>query len=137
MKRIEGLEEAFKNAKAVFLTTFDIEGKENSRPMTNYNEDPYSIMWFPTEKGTRKVKDIENNTKVLLTIPGEKRGVFYEIEGEAEFEDQDVVDEKWQWWYLSWRPIQRRRFWFPGTIDNPKRMIINVHPKSVRVIDAK
>ena len=135
MNKMEGLEEAFKNAKEVFLTTFDRDGKEKTRAMTNFNEDPYSVMWFPTEKDTRKVKDIEGNPRVLLTIPCDTCGFFYEIEGEAEFEDPEVV-EKWKWWYLSWRPTQRRRFWFPPTMDDPKRVIINVHPKSVKIVDA-
>ena len=88
MKKMEGLEEAFKEAKEVFLTTFDEDGDENSRAMTNFNEDP------------------------------------------------EVVKEKWKWWYLSWRPTQRRMFWFPPTLDDPKRVIINIHPKSVKVVDA-
>jgi general stress protein 26 len=136
MNKMEGLVEAFKEAKEVFLTTFDEDGTENSRAMTNFNRDPYDVMWFPTEKGTQKVKDIEGNPRVLLTIPCDECGLFYEIEGEAEFEDPEVVKEKWKWWYLSWRPTQRRRFWFPPTLDDPKRVIINVHPKSVKVVDA-
>ena len=88
MKKMEGLEKAFKEAKEVFLTTFDEDGDENSRATTNFNEDP------------------------------------------------EVVKEKWKWWYLSWRPTQRRRFWFPPTLDDPKRVIINIHPKSVKAVDA-
>jgi general stress protein 26 len=137
MQRVEGLEEVFQNTKEVFLTTFDKNGNENSRPMTNYNKDPYSMMWFPTENGTRKVKDIENNPRVLITLPSKEFGKFFEIEGRAEFEDPEVVKQKWEWWYLSWRPGQRRRFWFPGTMDDPKRMIINIYPKLIRIIDTR
>ena len=137
MNRIEGLEEAFKEAKVVFMTTFGKDGKENTRAMMNYNEDPYDVMWFPTEKGTQKVKDIEGDPRVLLTFPCDECGAFYEIEGEAEFEDPEVVKEKWKWWYLSWRPTQRMRFWFPQDMDDPRRVIINIHPRSVRIVDAR
>jgi general stress protein 26 len=136
MNKIEGLEEAFKEAKVVSLTTFDEKGNENTRAMTNFNDDPYSVMWFPTEKGTQKVKDIEGNPRVLLTIPCDECGFFYEIEGEAEFAEPEVVKEKWKWWYLYWRPVQRRRFWFPQTMDDPKRVIININPKAVKIINA-
>lgn len=33
-------------------------------PMTNLNDDPYKIIYFPTHRGTVKAKDIEENQKV-------------------------------------------------------------------------
>ncbi|RLG96633.1 hypothetical protein DRO27_01905, partial [Candidatus Bathyarchaeota archaeon] len=59
MDKLAGLEEAFKKAKVVFMTTYG--EKENTRQMTNYNEDPYVTIWFPTERDTQKVRDIERN----------------------------------------------------------------------------
>jgi general stress protein 26 len=102
--------------------------------MTNFNEDPYSMIWFPTERGTQKVKDIEKNPKIVLTFPAEEKGNFYEIQGTAKFERQEVVDKKWEWWWLSWRPHQRDRFWFRRDRSDPNRVIINVYPESVRVV---
>ena len=99
MEKIPGLEEAFRNAKVVFMTTYD-GNKERTRQMTNYNDDLDGVIWFPTEKDTRKVKDIEKNKKVLLTFPAKKRGEYYEIEGEASFASDDEVMEKWEWWWL-------------------------------------
>jgi len=69
MNEVEGMSEAFRQAKVVFLTTFG-DGEGRSRPMTNLNEDPYGVMWFPTYRDTRKVEDIGKNPKVLLTFPG-------------------------------------------------------------------
>jgi len=132
MDKIEGMAEAFARARVVFLTTF--KGKEErSRQMTNFNENPYEIIWFPTEEGTRKVQDIAKNPRVLVTFPAGKEGVFYEIEGEASMEDRDVVEQKWRWWYLYWRPSQSRRFWF-GPLSAPKRAIINVKPIKARLL---
>jgi general stress protein 26 len=133
LNKISGLEEAFKKTKTVFMTTFS-NGKENTRAMTNFNEDPYSMIWFPTERSTQKVKDIEKNPKILLTFPAEEMGKFYEIEGTAKFERQEIVDKKWEWWWLSWRPHQRDRFWFRRDRSDPNRVIINVFPESVRVV---
>ena len=40
MDKIEGMFEAFKESKVVFLTTYR-NGDEHSRPMTNLNDDPH------------------------------------------------------------------------------------------------
>lgn len=133
MKEIEGMLEDFRQARIVHITTFK-DGEERSRPMTNFNEDPYKMIWFPTHRDSRKVGDIKKNPRVLVTFPSSKEGEYYEIEGKAEFESEAVTAEKWQWWYLYWHPAQRKRFWFPGGGGSPDRVIINVHPKSARVV---
>ena len=133
MNEIEGMSAAFKQAKLVFLTTFS-DGEERSRPMTNFNDDPYNMMWFPTERKSRKVEDIKKTPKALITFPSETADEYYEISGEAKFEDERVTAEKWRWWYLFWHPSQKSRFWFPGGRGSPDRMIINVYPESARVV---
>jgi general stress protein 26 len=133
MNKIEGMLEDFKQAKIVFLTTFST-GEDRSRPMTNFNADPYKRMWFPTYKDTRKVKDIEENPKVLITFPSSREGEFYEIEGKAEFEKEGITAEKWRWWYLYWYPSQSERFLFPGGRRYPDRVIINIQPESARIL---
>jgi len=137
MNEIEGLLEDFQKAKVVYLTTVSEDGKERSRQMTNFNENPYEIMWFPTYRETRKVEDIKKNSKVLVTVPRSNHREYYEIEGTAEFENDEVVAEKWEWWYLYWHPAQRDRFWFPREGSHPERVIINVYPKSVRIVRNK
>ena len=132
MEKIPGLEEAFRNAKVVFMTTYD-GNKERTRQMTNYNDDLDGVIWFPTEKDTRKVKDIEKNKKVLLTFPAKKRGEYYEIEGEASFASDDEVMEKWVWWWLYWHPAQRNRFWSPPQ-RNERRAIINIKPINAKLV---
>ena len=132
MENIQGLEEAFKKAKVVFMTTFHGD-KENTRQMTNFNDNPYIQFWFPTEKDTKKVRDIKTNPKVLITFPAGKRGEFFEIEGEASFADQREVEEKWEWWWLYWHPSQKDRFWFPPSKED-RRVLINIQPKKARLI---
>lgn len=132
MEKIPGLDDAFKKAKVVFMTTYDGE-KENTRQMTNYNDSPYGTIWFPTEKDTQKVRDIGKNNKVLLTFPGTQSGEFYEISGEASFASNREVMQKWEWWWLYWHPSQKNRFWFPKERDD-RRVIINIKPNSVQLI---
>ena len=134
MNKIEGMEKDFKQARLVYITTFSEEGRKRNRAMTNYNEDPYEMMWFPTFKETRKVEDIKRTPKVLITFPSNKRGEFYEIEGTAELEDEEVVRDKWKWWFLYWLPDEE--FHYRITTDAPitNRTIINVIPKSARIV---
>ena len=133
MDEIKGMKEAFEKAKVVFLTTYR-EGKENSRQMTNFNTDPYALMWFPTSSNTRKVKEIEKNSKVLLTFPSSDNGEFFEIEGKADFASKEEVTNKWKWWYLYWHPHQRNRFWFPAGEYSPDKVIINIQPISAKLV---
>ncbi len=133
MNKLDGMSEAFKEAKIIFLTTF-FDGSSRSRQMTNFNESPYETMWFPTEINSKKINDISLNSKVLLTFPALKKGEFFEIEGKAELATQEEVDEKWRWWYLYWHPEQEDRFWFPKGMNDPKRAIINVHSISARLV---
>jgi general stress protein 26 len=131
MDKLAGLEAAFKNAKVVFMTTYG--AKENTRQMTNYNEDPYGVIWFPTEKDTKKVKDIKQNNAVTITFPAEIRGEFYEIKGEASFAPEDEVLAKWEWWWLYWHPSQKNKFWFPRENDE-RRVIINIKPVEAKLV---
>jgi general stress protein 26 len=133
MNEIAGLKEAFREAKVVFLTTFR-DGEEMDRQMTNFNDDPYKRMWFPTDRNSQKVRDIEEDSKVLITFPSSRENEHYEIEGRAEFEDDAVTAQKWKWWYLYWHPAQRKRFWLSGSQNNPDRLIINVYPQSARIV---
>ena len=134
MNKIEGMQNAFKQAKVVFLTTYSEEGVERSRQMTNFNSDTYAVMWFATERGTRKVQDILRDPRVSITFPSSKPGEFYVIEGKAELAPQSGVDEKWRWWWLYWHPSQTNRFWFPAGTNDPKRVIINVSPESTKLV---
>lgn len=42
---------------------------ERSWPMTDLNDDPYGMMYFPTYRDTRKVEGVERDTNVLIVIP--------------------------------------------------------------------
>jgi general stress protein 26 len=137
MQRDKAFEEDFKKAKMVYLVTRGANGKENTRPMTNYSETPYVMIWFPTEKDTQKIKDISINPKVKVLVPSRKKGFYHQIEGKAELEDDSVVQAKWEWWYLSWRPNQRRYFWFPPGLDTDKRTIIKIKPEKRVLVERR
>ena len=96
----EEIIKSYKEAKLVFMVTFDKNDKPHSRPMTNFNENPYETMWFPTATKTQKVAEIKNNQKTLIIFPCKNKDEFYEIEGHSSLASQEEVDEKWVWCYL-------------------------------------
>jgi general stress protein 26 len=118
----------------VYLITFSASGERHSRPMTNFNDDPYVMIWFPTYRDTRKVSDIGANNRVLVIFPGCNTDEFFEIEGKAELASDAVVEDSWRWWYLYWHPEMSDRFWFSHSGKHPERVIINIHPVEVKVL---
>jgi len=72
MNEIKGMAEAFKEARVVYLTTFR-DGEVRSRQMTNLNEDPYRMMWFPTvlrDRGAGGVRVGERDGReVAVVVP--------------------------------------------------------------------
>ena len=138
MEKLQGLVHDFFAAKMVNLITYAEDGSKKSRPMTNFNEDPYTKMWFPTYSTTEKVKDIQRNTKVIVSFPSSTEGKFWEIEGKASFEKEGEVSEKWKWWYLYWHPDAEKHGWGPegdaSYVDH--RRIIDIEPISAKLVDA-
>jgi len=138
MEKTEGLVHDFLAAKMVNLITIAEDGTRRSRPMTNFNEDPYGRMWFPTYKDTEKVKDIKMDHRVVVSFPSSTVGKFWEINGQAGFEGDEVVSEKWKWWYLYWHPDAEKRGWglegYGAYVDH--RALIFVKPIDVKLVEA-
>ena len=136
MQQLEGMHEAFREAKQVFLTTVSKDGEKKTRPMTNYNESPFEKMWFPSFKDTTKIKDIEKNSEVYISFPGEDENKWYKIMGNASLAPWEEVQKMWKWWLLEWVPDEEKR---PLQYDNPflDRSIIWVEPKNAFIDSQK
>jgi len=102
--------------------------------MTNFKDDPYNKIWFPTYRKTRKIKDIIENNKSTIIFPDLEKKFYYEIEGEATFEDPEIVKAKWRWWYLYWHPEIADKFIFSNNTPHPERMIINIKPINAKTL---
>ena len=137
MNRLPGLEKAFKNAKIVWLTTFNEKGDEVDRQMTNYNEDPYSEMWFPTWTDTRKVRHIKNDPRSYITFPSEEENRFFRIQGISRIGDEKTTYEKWKWWYLTWVPGDGGKYGLTGTHGWDTRTILLFTPEIALKMDKK
>ncbi len=133
MKTIEGADEDFRNARVVYVTTYDTKGKQFTRPMTNYNEDPYGNMWFATFRQTKKVEHVSGNPAIKITFPSNREGEVYEIMGSATIGSDADVREKWRWWMLYWNPEWKKYPWFTEGSHLHERAIINVCPTAIKV----
>jgi general stress protein 26 len=138
MEIIEGMREDFAQSKIVLFTTFSSGGDKVSRPMTNYNEDPYSTMLFPTFKGTKKVDHINVNPHVHIGFPSAKENRFYDIEGLAQFAPKEVIDRKWRWWELYWNEEYKGYILGEGNKEfiSSMRVIILVNPVKASLLDS-
>ncbi len=134
MEKIEGLTESFRADKILFLTTYSEEG-EHTRPMTNYNDNPCSTMWFPTDANTQKVRDIRGNPNVSLSFPAAEHNVFYVIEGEGYLASLEEVKERWVWWWLFWHPHLEETYYRPQSNDYYEdKAIVFVKPLRARLV---
>jgi general stress protein 26 len=138
MEKIEGMLEAFKESKQVFLTTNTKEGEKSIRAMTNYNESPYDPMWYPSFKDTQKIRDISENPEVLISFPSKEENKWFRVRGKASLAPWDEVRKSWKWWYLEWVP-EKNRNKFELRYDNPftDRSIIWIDPESAKIVDSK
>ncbi len=137
MNKLEGMKEDFRNAKVVYITTYGEHGKQYSRPMTNYNEDPYAPIWFATFRQTKKVEHIMKNPKIKITFPSIKEGDLYEITGTAGFAPEEEVRQKWKWWMLFWHPEFKGYNLFQQGSHLHERVIINVCPLEAKIVNGK
>jgi general stress protein 26 len=138
MEKIEGMHEAFREAKQVFLTTTSKEGVSKTRAMTNYNDSPYESMWYPSFKDTQKIRDIADNPEVVISFPGKKRYKWYRVKGTARLAPWEEVQESWKWWYLEWVPEEDRGK-YELKFDDPfiDRTIIWIDPLEAEIGDSK
>jgi general stress protein 26 len=134
MNTIEGMLEAFKESKQVFLTTSNKKGESKTRAMTNYNDTPYEPMWFPSFLDTQKVKDINENPDVIISFPSDVRDKWYKVKAKARLAPWEEVKKDWKWWYLEWVP-EKDRGKFELRYDNPftDRTIIWIEPVEANI----
>jgi general stress protein 26 len=131
------MKDDFKNAKIVYVATFGEHGKQYNRPMTNYNEDPYVKMWFPTFRATKKIEHIAKNPKIKIIFPSSKEGDLYEVTGTASLAPEEEVRNKWSWWMFFWHPEFKKYSLFQQGSWLGERRIIDVHPLEASIINGK
>lgn len=125
------MRDAFKRSRSVILTTYNAKGERHSRPMINYNEDPYKDIKFYTFTETKKVSDIKERNDAVISFPSDQEGKVYRIKGTAELADDEMVSGDWKWWYLFYHPEKKPEWQMAGYESyTDHREIIIVHPQT-------
>ena len=100
------------------MVTQSKSGNLNSRPMSNNGDVKYSgHSYFFTYEGSKKIKDIESNSKISLNFEG-KDGLYISVSGKAKLiRNKAVFAEHW---------VDSLGQWFPEGIDSPGMILIDV-----------
>ena len=81
------------------LITIDEEGQPNARTMQHFPPQEDLVIWFGTNRNSRKVEDIRNNPVATVYFEDGPNG-YLSLKGTAELVDDPV--EKENWWMESW-----------------------------------
>jgi general stress protein 26 len=109
------------------LVTIYSSGRANIRTMNPFPPEQDMTVWMATNSRSRKVKEIRNNSKVVLYYANHSQATGYvAITGRAELVDD--MEEK----------MKRKRDYWPQAFPDWKYLVlIKVIPEKLEVIDYK
>ena len=113
--------------KFAMMVTQDAQGNLFARPMVAQERDQNDQLWFFTAADSPKVREIQVNSKVLLSYATSDGGDFVSISGEASIvKDRGKIDELWS---------DGLKAWFPKGKEDPNICLIEVNPVSAEYWD--
>lgn len=116
-----------KDIKFAMMVTQDEEGHLFARPMVAQERDENDQLWFFTGADSQKVREIQVNSKVLLSYATSGGGDFVSVSGEASIvKDTAKIDELWD---------ESLKAWFPKGKTDPNICLIEVNPLSAEYWD--
>ena len=106
--------------ESAMLVTHNPDGVLEARPMRAADVDPAGPLWFLTSRSSRKVSEIEEDSRVLLVYQ-DARGEYLSISGTARIvEDTQRARRFWKESY---------KVWFPKGPDDPDLVLLSVEPE--------
>ena len=93
--------EMMRDAHYCGLVTLDETGRPQVRTMNPYPQSDDMVIWFATNRESRKVKEIKNDSRVCVYYANHEKPVGYvSVSGTAEIIDdkQAVIDHKREYW---------------------------------------
>lgn len=114
-------------AKCRVLVSVDEEGRPHAREMDPFSPEDGMVIWFATNPGTRKVKQIKNNPNVAVFYYDTKASSYVSINGKAHLINDPAEKE------VHWKEYWKR--YYP---DREKDMIlIKVIPDRLELVSYK
>lgn len=117
-----------KNAPIAILSTLNKEGFPESRAMLNLNklnDNDNFFIWFSTNTSSKKIKQIQNNTKAnaYFTVHQDWQGVL--LQGEINIVDD--ISMKKKVWEPGWE------MYYPKGVTDPDYSVLLLKPKKICV----
>ena len=112
---------------AVFTTRGSDGSPLHARPMAYRSIDDDADLWFFSKKTSRKCKEIEEDSRVLISFADPKAQHFVSITGSAKIvADRETVEKRWSEIY---------RAWFPGGPSDEGVVLIRVNAERAEYWD--
>ncbi len=112
--------EMLERFESAMLVTRNPDGLLDARPMRVADVEPSGPLWFMTARSSRKVSEIEKDSRVLLVYQ-DASGQYLSIAGTAR-----IVDDTQRTRRLWKEPY---KVWFPKGPDDPDLVLLSVEPE--------
>lgn len=115
-------------ADSAMLTTMATDGTHVSRPMAVQESEFDGDLWFFTDTDSDKVRQIEANPQVNVSLANEKKNEWTSFSGAAVIvHDRQKIEELWS------KPLET---WFPDGTDTTGLALLKVEVGSAEYWDA-
>jgi general stress protein 26 len=112
--------EMLESVESAMLVTHNPDGILDARPMRVADVEPAGSLWFMTSRSSRKVCEIEKDSRVLLVYQ-DPSGQYLSIAGTARIVDDGPRTRR------LWK--EPYKVWFPNGPDDPDLVLLSVDPE--------
>ena len=124
---ISAAKELMLDTRYCALITLDDNGHPQARTMDPFPPDTNMIVWFGTNSNSRKVKEINNNSKVTLYYEASDARGYVVLKGNAFIVNDS--DRKLKYWKPEWE------IFYPESKEN--YTLIKFIPNKLEIVDYK
>ena len=122
---INAAKQMMETSRYCALITLDEKGHPDTRIMDPFLPDDKMVVWFGTNSNSRKVKQIQNDSRVTLYYQAPNQVGYIQIKGQAYIVDDSL--KKQIYWKNDWS-----RFY---SEDKSEYTLIKVIPDKLEIID--
>ncbi len=127
-EQLRKLFQIIKNIDFGMLVTQTSDGSLRSRPMSTRIIESGNCLWFLTDKGSAKLLEITNESKVNVSFANPNEQTYASVSGIATItNDRTKLDEIWS---------PQAKLWFPEGKSDPKLTMVRVQPTDAEYWDA-
>ncbi|WP_417602941.1 pyridoxamine 5'-phosphate oxidase family protein [Owenweeksia hongkongensis] len=127
-KALKKLKDIVNDVNIAMMCTTQKDNSIHSRPMATAGIDNDGTIWFFTNEGSEKVKEIENDNGLCLCYSEPKNNTYACVMGKAKAVDNKAKEKE------LWNPILKA--WFPKGLEDPNMTLIKVSPNHAEYWDA-